>query len=67
MLSGCQSEKRSKYFECIKSGTKDLYGNELAPEFCRCMADSLADGSAPFETGNKCAKPILKKMLLDKE
>ena len=65
ILTGCQLERRAKYNECIKSGTKDLYGKQLAAEFCRCMANDLAQGSSPFETGNKCAKPILKKMILE--
>ena len=64
-LSGCMSERRLKFNDCMKSGSKDLYGSELAPKFCNCMADGFLEGVAPFELGNKCSKPIVEKMSLE--
>ena len=47
----------------MKSGSKELYGKQFASDFCKCMADGLIEeGSSPFNVGNRCAKPILKKM-----
>ncbi len=63
-LYGCHFQRRTKYLECMESGAKSLYGKELASEFCNCMADGLIEGRAPFELGNNCSKPILKKMNL---
>ncbi len=63
LLLGCQSEKKSQYIKCMDSGTIELYGDKLAPSFCKCFSDGIASDESPFFVGNRCAKPILEKML----
>ena len=62
-LVGCQSEKKLKYNECMDSGVEELYGNKFVKDFCTCFADGLIREKSPFETANRCSKPIIEKML----
>ncbi len=61
-FNGCKFERKAKYKECMEAGTINLYGRNLAPKFCDCMAKGLINGGSPFALGNSCAKPILQKM-----
>ena len=67
LLIGCNSERKSKYNECMESGIEKLYGEKLTPDFCECFSDSLTRGKLPFEAGNTCSKPIIEKMLEQKK
>ncbi|WP_164923223.1 MULTISPECIES: hypothetical protein [Prochlorococcus] len=61
-MTSCQSERKSKYKECMNSGMEELYGENLTPDFCECFTEGQMVGESPFETGNRCAKPIIEEI-----
>ena len=61
-LFGCQSKNKSQYEKCMDSGAAELYGKEAAQDFCNCFSVSIISSKSPFETGNRCAKPIIEGM-----
>ena len=61
--SGCQSEKRIQYKKCFNSGSQELYGKKSASVFCNCFSDGMKNGESPFEAGNRCAKPLINKLI----
>ncbi len=63
LIFGCQSEHKKTYNKCMNSGIEELYGKTLAPDFCHCFSDAINSKESPFTASNRCAKPIIERML----
>ncbi len=65
LMLGCQSKSKSQYEKCMDSGSMELYGKELAQDFCNCFSISIISSKSPFDAANRCAKPIIEGMQIE--